>query len=248
MPLDHGERLPGPTRRHPGVDGQRAAVHELGGRRRRPSRRAPAAPGPPGTAGSTGRPAEHLLQHVEGHPVRRPGSRPPASRGRGGPARCVADGRHRLGRRPAGSRGPAARSGPAGRPGRRGRPCRVDHRVVVDGPGRGHDQVGRAVPAVEEGADRLGGHGRHRLLGADHVPAQGVVGEQRPPQQLVDHLLGAVVGGGQLLEDHLPLGDDVLGPQQRVGHDVGQQLEPHRRGPGRAPAGRRPCAPWRCRR
>ena len=104
---------------------------------------------------------------------------------------------------------------------------------MVDGAGRRHDEVRRPVPALEEGAHRPGVHGGDRVVRADDVPAERVVGEERPPEQLLHRVLGAVVGGGELLQDHVPLGPDVLRPQERLRHDVGQQLDAERRGPCR---------------
>ena len=55
-----------------------------------------------------------------------------------------------------------ARGGAPRRRLRTGRPEPGHDRVVVQVPGDGHDHVAREVVLVEEGADPLGRHGRHR--------------------------------------------------------------------------------------
>ena len=115
--------------------------------------------------------------------------------------------------------------------------------VVVDRSGQGDDHVGRTVVLGEEPLDVLAPHGRDGLLVAQHVPAERVVGEQGLEEHLV-HEVGGLVGVHQdLLEDHLALGLDLVGPEGRLPHDVGEDVEAELE-VLRQHARRTPCTPW----
>ena len=105
---------------------------------------------------------------------------------------------------------------------------------MVDGAGRGHDEVRRPVPAVEEGA--------HRPRGAWRRPCSCVPTTSQPSgwsgksdrqssSSTVSSGLSSVAASSSRITSRSVA--DVLGAQQRLRHDVGQQLDAERRGPCR---------------
>ena len=64
---------------------------------------------------------------------------------------------------------------------------------------------------------------------AEHLAPERVVGEQRPRQRGVHPVLGRVEVHEDLLDDHLPLGLDLGGPERRRGEHVGEDLDAERR-------------------
>ena len=67
-----------------------------------------------------------------------------------------------------------------------------------------------------------------RVDRAEHLAAERVVGEQRLVDERVHPVVGLVLGQEDLLEDHLALGVDLVGPERGIGDDVGEQVEPDR--------------------
>ena len=88
-------------------------------------------------------------------------------------------------------------------------------------------------------------HAVDRLGRAEHLATERVVGPQRLVGQGVHPVLGLVLGQGELLEDHLALGLDLVGPERRRGDDVGQQVEARARPRSPAAACSTRCAPGR---
>ena len=133
--------------------------------------------------------------------------------------------------------------------GREARLDRVHQRLVLDVAGRGDDDVRADVAAAVVGGD-VGDAGRpDRLGGADHRPAQRMVGEHGPRDQVVHEVVVAVLVHRDLLEHHLALGLQLV--RHRTSGDE-QHVASSRRAPSRggrpAPARRRRCTPWRSRR
>ncbi len=110
-----------------------------------------------------------------------------------------------------------------------------DDAVVVEVACRGDHQVHRVVVLGVEGRDLVASHRLDRLAGADRLPPERVVGEQRFEQQRVDELVGIVLVHEQLFEDDLPLGVDLEGAERRCGDDIGQQFEAEVELPRRQP-------------
>ena len=112
----------------------------------------------------------------------------------------------------------------------------VDDLVVGQIAGRGDDQVGRPVPVLVEPGDGVAGHGLDRLLGAEGLEPEAVVGEQRLQQAGVHDVVGGVLVHEDLLEDDLALGVDLGRPEGGRADHVDEQVEPEgqlaRRQPG----------------
>ena len=101
----------------------------------------------------------------------------------------------------------------------------VDEPLVVEVAGGDHDQVAGQVPAAEELGDLVAGGGLDRLAGAEHLAAERVAREQGLGQQGVDVVLGHVEVHEDLLDDHLALGVDLVGPERRVGEHVAEDVD-----------------------
>ena len=97
---------------------------------------------------------------------------------------------------------------------------------MVERSGDGDDDLGRPVVGGVEPGDLRRRHRRDRRLGAEDRTADGVVGEERLAEQVVDEVVGLVLRHQDLLEDHRPLGLDLVGPERRRPHDVAQDPEP----------------------
>jgi hypothetical protein len=97
---------------------------------------------------------------------------------------------------------------------------------MVQVPRRRHDQVGRAVVRGVEPGDLVAGQGLDARLGAQRLAAERVVREQRLHEPHVQHVVGRVLGHHQLVEDDVALGVHLGRPERRLGHHVGQQLQP----------------------
>ena len=105
----------------------------------------------------------------------------------------------------------------------------VDDDVVVDVAGHRHDHRGRAVVLAPEALDLLAGQGLDRGLGAGDGPAErGVGAPGLLGEELVDDVVGVVVVHGDLVEDHVALGLDVVGGQQRAGDHVAEDVDGQR--------------------
>ena len=103
-----------------------------------------------------------------------------------------------------------------------------------DGAGHGDDEVRRPVPLVVEAARcRSRVIAADRLAGAEHLTAERVVREQRLAEEGDHPVVGRVLLHGDLLEDHLALGLDLVGPEGRRPEDVAEDVEPEDELPGR---------------
>ena len=67
-----------------------------------------------------------------------------------------------------------------------------------------------------------------RVDGAEDRAAERGVAEHRRGELVVHDVAGVVVVHGDLLEDHAALGLDVLGADQRIGHDVADDVDGQR--------------------
>ena len=94
--------------------------------------------------------------------------------------------------------------------------------MVVYGPSRGHHKVGRSIPVVMEPSQVVAGDGGYRVLGPQHLAAQRVAGEQRLVKELKHDIVRIIGLEMEFLQDDLPLGLHVGGPQSRLTDDVGQ--------------------------
>src|SRR5205085_442394 len=89
-------------------------------------------------------------------------------------------------------------------------------------------QVLRPVVAVVEVGDGVPGQVADRVLAADHLAPERVVGEDCFGQGHVDAVVGGVEAGGQLVQDDVALDLDVVLVERGVHHDVDQQVHRHR--------------------
>ena len=96
--------------------------------------------------------------------------------------------------------------------------------LVLDVADRHDDQVRRDVGAAEEIQEDVAIEGRDRLGRAEDRPAQRVPVPEPLREELVDEVVGRVLDHLDLFEDHLLLALDVVGPEGRIEHDVGQDV------------------------
>ena len=145
-------------------------------------------------------------------------------------------------RRPGGSRPPAglAVAEAAGEAGGDA----LDHPVVVDVAGGGHDDVAGPVVVVVEAGDVVAAHGHDGVASPSTSRPTVWPGNSASAKSGVHEVVGRVLVHPDLFEDHLPLAVDLVGPEGRA---------PTRRrrgcrGPGRCSrrgCGRsRRCTPW----
>ena len=100
--------------------------------------------------------------------------------------------------------------------------------VVVHGSGRSDDHRLRAVALGVERGDRIAADAGNGLVGAEDGTPQLGVAVHAEHELVVDEVGGIVVAHGDLLEDHAPLGVDVLGAQERGGDDVADHVDGQR--------------------
>ncbi len=67
--------------------------------------------------------------------------------------------------------------------------------------------------------------GDHALGGAENGTAERMLGPCPPLQQVEDQIVGRVVRGGDLLQDHVALALQLLPIEHRIDEDVGQHIE-----------------------
>jgi hypothetical protein len=96
---------------------------------------------------------------------------------------------------------------------------------VIEEAGRGDHQLAPPVPVVVELPQRLHAHGLDRLPGSQDRAAVRVPLPERLAVQLEDEVVGGVLHGRDLFQDHLALQFQVLGPEERVQDQVRQDLQ-----------------------
>ena len=77
-----------------------------------------------------------------------------------------------------------------------------------------------------EGGDLVAGHGLDGVSGTEGLPAERVPGEQALVQRGEDEVVRGVLTHEDLLDDDLALGVELVGPERRFAHHVGQQAQP----------------------
>ena len=128
-----------------------------------------------------------------------------------------------------------ARRGSAGRPPPSRNPSRLNacrvrayDVVVVDVAGNGDGHHLGPVAALVVALDLVAAERLDRLGRPGDRPGQRGAGPGRRCEQVVHHVVGIVVVHGDLVEDHLPLGLDVLGGDQGGGDHVAEDVDRHR--------------------
>ena len=92
-----------------------------------------------------------------------------------------------------------------------------DDRVVLEAArGRDHQPVRLVVAPVEAG-DAVTGQAVDRLRGAQHRPSERTVTEEGVREEVVHPVAGVVLGHGDLFEDDVTLGLDLLRRDDRAG-------------------------------
>ena len=97
--------------------------------------------------------------------------------------------------------------------------------VMLDVAGRHRDHALGAVLAVHEGAQLLRGEGLHRLRRAEDRAADRLVAEGGFGETVEDDVVGRVVRGADLLQDHVLLALELFGVEVRFGQDVGKDVD-----------------------
>ena len=90
------------------------------------------------------------------------------------------------------------------------------------------DHVRRGVVPLVEPPDLVARHRRDRRLRTRDGPAQRRVAVGLAREQVVHHVVGVVVVHGDLVEDHVTLGLDVLGRDRRGGDHVAEHVDGQR--------------------
>ena len=106
-----------------------------------------------------------------------------------------------------------------------GRLDELQHLSVVEASRRRDDNVRRLVGALEEDAEVLAAERFDRFAGTENRYAEWVIEPEGGAEFLPEKLLGSILDGAQLLEDHGPLALNLLLLEQRIQNDVRDQLE-----------------------
>ena len=100
-----------------------------------------------------------------------------------------------------------------------------EHAVVGEVAGRGDDEVAGPVPALMERGDVVAAHGLDGVAGAEGLAPERVLGVEALVERGEHEVVGGVLAHEDLLDDDLPLGVELVGPERRLAHDVGQQAQ-----------------------
>ena len=233
----------GAIRRGARVDPEHPRVGERGDGTSTRSTPGPAPRGPPGTAGWT------CPRRARCRPAPARSGRGRRDRWRATPtAMCTCSvgrsSRH-LGPAAGRRRADALAATTARRP--RGEPAasRVDHAVVVDGAGRGHDHVGGPVVVGEEGGDLVAGHRRRWCPRRRARPdPSGWSGYSASKSSSCARSAGS--SPRMRISSRMTWRSASTSSGRKAGrpHDVAEHVERRARGRCRAPGRRRPCTPW----
>ena len=109
----------------------------------------------------------------------------------------------------------------------------LDDLVVLEAAGGRDDDVRRPVVLGEEGVDLVAGERGHSGFVAEHLAPKRMIREDRRRQQRMHLVVGRVLGHGQLLEDDVPFGVDLVRSEGGLRQHSRQQLEPERQLVGR---------------
>ena len=99
---------------------------------------------------------------------------------------------------------------------------------MIDRAGRRHHHVGRAIVAREIGRELAAVERAHGLARAEDRTADRLAGIRRLLQPVEHEVVGRVLGGADLLHDHVLLALQFLRIERRLGQDVGQHVERER--------------------
>ena len=102
------------------------------------------------------------------------------------------------------------------------------HRLVIDRAGGSHHHVGRAVVAREVGRKLAAVERAHGLARPQDRAADRLVRKRRLLQPLEHQIVGRILGGADLLHDHVLLALQLLRIERRIGQDVGENVERER--------------------
>ena len=99
---------------------------------------------------------------------------------------------------------------------------------MLDVAGRHRDHALGAVLPIDEGMQLLRGEGLHRLGRAEDRAADRLVAERGFGETVEDDVVGRVVRGADLLQDHVLLALELLGVELGLGQDVGKDVDGQR--------------------
>ena len=102
---------------------------------------------------------------------------------------------------------------------------RVDHRLVLHRARSRDHHAGGAVLALDEGADLVGREARHGLRTAEDRAPERLARIGGLDEEVADEVVGHVLHGGDLLEDHAALALELRRIECRGGEDVAQHVE-----------------------
>ncbi len=104
----------------------------------------------------------------------------------------------------------------------------LEHVLVTDVAGAGHDHPCRPIIAADEGGERVACEAAHQFGGAEHWAADRLVGIGRGLEMVEDDVVGCVDRLGDLLHHHFLLARQLIAVEGRVLQDVGQDVEGQR--------------------
>ena len=96
---------------------------------------------------------------------------------------------------------------------------------MIDVAGGRQNHAAGAIARGQELAELGAGEARHARGRAEDGAAERLAGESRVLDEVVDDVVRAVAGGGDLLENHLALALQLVIGIERVLQDVGQDIE-----------------------
>ncbi len=103
----------------------------------------------------------------------------------------------------------------------------ADQPFVIDVARSSDDRARPDVASPVLGEQRAAGHGLDHIGTTEHRPAQGMVAEDRPADEIVHEVLRGILDHRDLLEDDLALRVEIgeRGRVHHVGHDVERRFE-----------------------
>ena len=104
----------------------------------------------------------------------------------------------------------------------------LDDLVVLDPAGRRQHHVRGGVVARQEGEEIVAADRLDRVGGAEHRPAERLVGQRGLLELVEDQVVGRVERLADLLQDDAALALQLVGIEHRIAQDVGHHLDAER--------------------
>ena len=97
--------------------------------------------------------------------------------------------------------------------------------LVVEIAGCGHHDVAGSVVGRVVVGDDVARHRGDGLARSEHRSTKRMMRKERRVRKLVHHIVRRVVAHADFLEDHVAFGLDLVGPEGRTPHDVGEDVQ-----------------------